>query len=69
MNTELFRKQYNEEHKCCPKCGNEDHYSTMAGYILDVSKPEEYKNLNRCECVNCGDKHLAHDRVPKNNKI
>ena len=33
------------------------------GFILNMNKKEDYKDLNQCECTACGNKHLAHDRV------
>lgn len=66
--SEEFRKQYREAHAACPKCGGTSHYSTLAGYILDMSKPEAYQDKNECNCTQCGDKHIAHDRVPLSTK-
>src|SRR4051812_48608203 len=60
-----FMKEYNKQHMCCPKCGAESHMTTLAGYVLNLDKPEAYKNLNRCDCIACGDVHTAHERVPK----
>jgi hypothetical protein len=59
-----FMEEYHKQHECCPKCGSDDHTSTLVGYILNMARKEEYKNLNKCECLECGDKHLVHDRVP-----
>jgi hypothetical protein len=36
---------------------------TLAGYIVDLSKPEEYKDLNKSTCNDCGDVHTVHDRI------
>jgi hypothetical protein len=58
-----FMKMYNKEHKVCPKCGSNKHTSTLMGYIFDNSKPDEYKDLNRCQCTNCGDQHTCHERI------
>ena len=58
-----FMKQYDLEHKCCPKCGSEKHVTTLVGYPLDMDKKEEYKDLNSCVCSVCGDKHSIHDRL------
>jgi hypothetical protein len=59
-----FMKEYHKQHKYCPKCGGEQHTTTLVGYVLNWDKKEEYKDMNRCECMECGDKHSAHDRVP-----
>lgn len=56
-------KQYNLDHARCPKCGSESHSTTYVGYILHMDRKDEYKDLNRCVCSNCGDVHTTHDRV------
>lgn len=61
---DVFMKKYRKEHGACPKCGATSHSTTLAGYILDMSNKEAYKDLNACECYECGDRHTAHDRVP-----
>jgi transcription elongation factor Elf1 len=63
-----FMDDYNEKHKFCPKCGSEDHSTTLVGYILDRSKKDEYKDKNSCVCSDCGDRHIFHDRVETFNK-
>ena len=60
-----FMYEYDNLHKCCPKCGDEQHSSTLMGYILNMDKPEEYKDLNCCTCMKCGDIHTTHQRVSK----
>jgi hypothetical protein len=62
-----FMSQYKEEHECCPKCGATGHSTTFMGYILNMDKKEEYKNLNDCKCTKCGNTHAAHERVPSEN--
>jgi len=59
-----FMEEYNKQHECCPKCGATEYTSTLVGYVLNWDKKDEYKDMNRCECMKCGDKHSAHDRVP-----
>lgn len=56
-------KQYHLDHARCPKCGSESHSTTYVGYILHMDRKDEYKDLNRCVCSNCGDVHTTHDRV------
>lgn len=56
-------KQYNLDHALCPKCGAKSHSTTYVGYILHMDRKDEYKDLNRCVCSNCGDVHTTHDRV------
>ena len=58
-----FMNEYHAEHKECPKCGSNRYESTLFGYILDTSKPEEYKDLNSAKCLDCGDVHTIHERV------
>lgn len=63
VKSDNFKKEYYLNHKFCPKCGNEGHSTTLVGYILDMDKKEEYKDLNNCVCSKCGDIHTAHERV------
>lgn len=60
---ETFMKEYRIKHEVCPKCGTKSHRSTLMGYIFNSSKPDEYKDLNRCTCSNCGDVHTYHERI------
>jgi transcription elongation factor Elf1 len=59
-----FREKYREDHACCPKCGSLSHSTTLVGYVLNWDDRQNYKDLNRCKCGNCGDVHITHDRVP-----
>jgi len=58
-----FMDEYDKNHECCPECGAKEHMTTLIGYVLNDDKKEEYKDLNRCECSNCGDVHTCHERV------
>jgi ribosomal protein S27AE len=58
-----FMKKYGKDHKFCPKCGEISHWSTLVGYIYNPER--EYKDLNRCTCIKCGDIHTFHERVSK----
>ncbi len=60
---DIFYKEYNENHKYCPKCGHTGHSTTLAGYILNLEDTESYKDLNDCVCSKCRDKHTVHERV------
>lgn len=62
MSADEFRKHYNSQHKYCPNCGNEHCITTLAGYILNTDKMNEYCDRNRCDC-DCGFVHTVHDRV------
>lgn len=58
-----FMAQYKKDHAVCPKCGDKNHSSTLAGYIMYSDRREEFKDLNDCVCSKCGDKHIYHERV------
>ncbi len=60
---EEFRKQYNLNHRCCPKCGSTTITQTLIGYILDVSNTGAYKDLNKTQCANCGNISTVHELV------
>jgi len=62
---EEFMTQYEEKHKCCPKCGSLKYSTTLMGYILNMDKKDEYKDKNDCTCLECGDNHIYHDRIEK----
>lgn len=65
-----FMKEYYKLHERCPKCYSKNHLSTtICGYILHLNKEEEYKDINMCECLKCGDQHLIHDRIPSIEKL
>lgn len=61
-----FMKEYHKQHKYCPKCGGEQYTTTLMGYMLDWDKKDEYKDMNICVCMKCGDIHSAHDRISTN---
>ncbi len=65
INTEYdeFMEQYHFNHECCPVCNDTSCRSTLVGYVLDMNKKEEYKDLNRCICSKCGNTHTTHDRI------
>lgn len=63
IDNDKFKKEYHEKHKLCPKCGALQHSTTLAGYILNPNKKEEYKDLNDCVCSKCGNRHTEHDRI------
>ena len=60
-----FMSQYRSQHCCCPNCGSKNYITTLVGFILDMSKPEEYKDRNACHCQDCGWKGIAHELVPE----
>lgn len=57
-----FMREYHAKHKHCPKCGCTEHTSSLLGYVLYSDRKDEYKDMNRCRCTNCGDTHITHDR-------
>lgn len=62
-----FMREYEEKHARCPKCGDSGSYTTLVGYILNMDKKDDYKDLNRCICTKCNDAHTKHDRIPSKN--
>lgn len=60
-----FMDKYKKEHKCCPKCGETGHTTTLMGYPLIRGEEENYKDLNGCVCTGCKDVHTAHERISK----
>lgn len=60
-----FKKEYNEKHKLCPKCGAEEYTTTLMAFVVDMDKKESYKDLNDCICRMCKDVHTFHERIPK----
>jgi hypothetical protein len=60
-----FMRQYKLDHEACPNCGGLHHSTTLVGFIYNSKSPDDYKNLNDCKCVNCGNTHTTHERVPK----
>ena len=60
---ETAMANYMAEHKLCPKCGSTKHRSTCVFYRIDLDNVEEYQDINRCTCTDCGDIHTTHDRV------
>lgn len=63
---DIFMNEYAKLHACCPKCGHISYNTTLVGYILNLDKKHEYKDLNRCICSNCNDKHTRHERIQAN---
>jgi len=57
-----FIKEYDSVHKYCPICHELEHTTTLVGYILNLDKKDEYKDMNICICTKCGDRHSKHDR-------
>ena len=58
-----FMKQYYKDHEYCPTCGSNKYSTTYVTYILHMDDNAMYKDLNRCICSDCGDRHTRHDRV------
>jgi len=66
--SKAFRKKYREDHACCPKCGYDGHSTTLVAFVMVHGEYDKYKDRNDCVCSQCGDKHIAHDRVPLKNE-
>lgn len=62
---DIFLEQYDLNHSCCPKCFSKEYITTMVGYAVNLDDKESYKDKNACQCCNCGDTHITHDRVPQ----
>lgn len=63
--SESFRKQYRENHACCPDCKSVKVGQTLIGYILDIRyKADEYKDSNSCWCDDCGWQGIVDDLKP-----
>lgn len=60
-----FMEKYSNEHCACPKCGSTHHSSTLVAYVYHHDRPEEYKDLNKVTCTNCGWQGVVHDMVPE----
>jgi hypothetical protein len=60
----LFYEEYYSLHKCCPNCGSEDYMGTLMDMEFYIGKMDDYKDINRCTCEQCGDTHIYHDRIP-----
>lgn len=54
---------YHVHHAVCPKCGATGHSSTYAGFIMDVSNPGAYKDMNDTRCSGCGHRCTMHERI------
>ncbi len=60
----VFMEKYKKDHECCPICGSTRGITTLVGFIYNSENPEKYKDENNFTCGDCGDQHVAHDRVP-----
>jgi hypothetical protein len=65
LQREVFMNQYKLDHAACPNCGDLRHTSTLVSYIYYSDKPDDYKDLNSCECTHCSNTHTTHERIPK----
>lgn len=58
-----FNLKYSKEHARCPKCNYSSTDVIITGFAIDLSNLKNYKNLNECTCIKCGEKHIVHDRI------
>lgn len=58
-------KEYRENHRYCPECGSDKNSQTLVGTVLNLDKPNEYKDENRVSCAKCEWKGIVHDLVEK----
>lgn len=61
-----FMRKYDYLHRCCPECGSDSNVQTLVGYVLDLSKKEEYADRNGCTCCSCGWTGIVHELVKPN---
>lgn len=57
------RKDYCNQHICCPSCGSTRILRTLASYAFDRAAPDAYMDKNRANCE-CGWTGVVHDMVP-----
>jgi ribosomal protein L32 len=58
-----FHRKYKLAHALCPKCGHDKCSSTYAGYILNLSDPDAYRDENRTVCSQCKHTCTRHERI------
>ncbi len=58
-----FMSEYVMLHQLCPKCGSEEFNSTLIERVWNFDNPDEFKDINICNCLKCGDMHQVHDRI------
>jgi len=61
----MFFEKYSKDHEFCPNCGEKSYKITFRGYFLNLIDQGTYKDLDECECPNCGDLHVCHDQISK----
>jgi hypothetical protein len=59
---ELFMDEYRKSHKRCPNCGSTSYRVTLTGYLLNMNKKEDYKDLNKVIC-DCGYQCTVHELI------
>ena len=60
---DAFMDQYKIDHAVCPKCGSNQQRTSLIGYVFNRDKKEEYRDRNRCTCMDCGSIHIKHDLI------
>ena len=59
------RDAYYRARKRCPVCFGTWVHQTLVGCVLNLEKPEEYKDTNRAMCEACGWAGIVHDMKPR----
>lgn len=54
---------YHNVHKYCPICGGDEIRRGLVCYIVDESRPEDFKDGNPAECQHCGWSGTVHDLI------
>lgn len=67
MDYNRFIRIYAKKHCVCPNCYSKNYSCTLAGFIYDPEHPENYKDKNQVDCLNCGWTGIKHDLIPEIN--
>ena len=63
LSSDILRKLYYDNHQYCPNCGGKNLTKTLAAYIFNPQKPNDFKDLNSAKCNTCGWGGTVHDLV------
>lgn len=63
LSSDILRKLYYDNHQYCPNCGSKNLTKTLAAYIFNPQKPNDFKDLNSAKCNTCGWGGTVHDLV------
>lgn len=63
----INRKKHIDELKFCFLCGSESFKVTKYINTPDANDLKRFKDINKCDCFDCGFKHIFQDRKGKKN--